>query len=235
MLHREPEGYKKLLAYQKAKNLHLNTSELVHYFPKTKTYADLADQMVRSARSGNKNIVEGWKRNTTKEYFDFLGFSIGAVEELKDDAEDIVLGVYPELMNNVNVMGERGVQVGNERVQKGEKGGAKQRGIMGIETLTALKFYPLDTNLPPVVKIYLLAKEVNFLLHKLQESLDMKMDKEMTKPLAEKFNNRIQQEQQADREWKMYMKSLGRVHLENGQYVSKEEWEKRGCPPLFPE
>ena len=57
MLNRDPEGYKKLLAYQKAKVLHEDVAHLVSYFPKTKTYADLADQMARSGRSGNKNIV----------------------------------------------------------------------------------------------------------------------------------------------------------------------------------
>jgi len=235
MLHREPEGYKKLLAYQKAKTLHVATSVLAHSFPKTKTYADLADQMIRSARSGNKNIVEGWKRNTTKEYFDFLGFCIGAVEELKDDAEDIVLGVYPELMKNVQVMGERGIQMGKERDQRGEKEAEKQRGIMRLEELVALRFYPLDMQLPAIVILYLQAKELNFLLHKLQQSLDVKMDKEMTKPVAEKLRSRLEAEKQADKEWNNIMKSLGSIHLENGQYISKEEWEKRGHPALFPD
>lgn len=72
--YKDPYGYRKLLAYQKAEQLQLKCNELTHLFPKTKTLYDLADQMDRSARSGKQNIVEGWKRNTTKEYYDFLGF-----------------------------------------------------------------------------------------------------------------------------------------------------------------
>jgi hypothetical protein len=95
---KDPEGYRKLLAYQKAQQLQILTNEFVTHLPKTKTFFDLADQMARSGRSGSKNIVEGWKRNITAEYYQFLGFSIGAVEELKDDAADIITGVYPNLM-----------------------------------------------------------------------------------------------------------------------------------------
>ncbi len=216
MLNRDPEGYKKLLAYKKAKLLHADTAEIVSYFPKTKTYFDLADQMARSGRSGNKNIVEGWKRNTTKEYFDFLGFSIGAVEELKDDAEDVVLGVYPELMPLKKVMGEMGIKMGLERGKMG------QRGIMTLVELEALKFYPLKQDLPPIVKIYLQAKEVNYLLHKLQQSLDLKMDQEHTKPAFQKAKEYFDLEKQNDAEFQKYLKSLGLLRLENGQYITKK-------------
>ena len=41
-----------------------------------------------SARSNKQNIVEGWKRSTTKEYYDFLSFSLGSLGELKEDGED---------------------------------------------------------------------------------------------------------------------------------------------------
>jgi hypothetical protein len=117
-------------------------------------------------RSGSKNIVEGWKRNATKEYFDFLGFSIGAVEELKDDAADIATGVYPQLLGVKGVMG-------NKEVKR--------------EELDKLKFYPLPQNLTPAVKLFLRAKELNFLLYKLQRSLDLKMDCDQPSQLIKKF------------------------------------------------
>ena len=202
MQSKKPEGYKDLLGYQKAKTLHTDTALLASNFPKTKTYYDLADQMVISGRSGNKNIVEGWNRNTTKEYFDFLGFSIGAIEELKDDAEDIILGVYPELIEVMGVMGERGIEMGKARGKRGEKG------LMSRSELEALKFYPLDIKLPPVVKIYLQAKEVNFLLNKLQKSLDIKMDEEHTKPAKDRYKEYFDQQKQADKAWNNYLKTL---------------------------
>ena len=42
-----------------------------------------------SARSVKQNIVEGWKRSTTKEYYDFLSFSLGSLAELKEDIKDL--------------------------------------------------------------------------------------------------------------------------------------------------
>ena len=56
--HRKPYGYKDLLVYKKAEALQKETEVLTRKFPKTKTLIDLADQMVRSARSGKQNIVE---------------------------------------------------------------------------------------------------------------------------------------------------------------------------------
>ena len=241
MLQKDPEGYRKLLAYKKASELQIFTNEFVLNLPKTKTFFDLADQMARSGRSGSKNIVEGWKRNTTKEYFDFLGFSIGAVEELKDDAADIATGVYPNLMGVKGIMGTKRV----EREVKGEKGTQLSHSISLIPLdpftpflsraeLDKPKFYPLDLTLPPVVQLFLKAKEVNFLLYKLQKSLDLKMDKENTKPLNQKARDYFAIEKQADKDFNKMMDDLGTVRLENGQYVTKEDYEKLGKPPLFP-
>lgn len=70
----------------------------------------LADQMDRSARSGKQNIVEGWRRNTTKEYYDFLGFSIGAIAELEEDCDDVWKGIYPDLMGLKGIMGKMGCE-----------------------------------------------------------------------------------------------------------------------------
>ncbi len=44
--------------------------------------------MNSSARSGKRNIEEGFKRATTKEYISFLGFSIASLAELRGDYED---------------------------------------------------------------------------------------------------------------------------------------------------
>jgi len=239
MINRDPEGYRKLLAYQKACELQVFTNQFVANLPKTKTFFDLADQMSRSGRSGSKNIVEGWKRNTTKEYFDFLGFSIGAVEELKDDAADIATGVYPNLMGLKGKMGEilqqaQGLSVG-------------QREVMGTPSspstpllplvpfhpisrldLDKLKFYPLDTGLPPVIQLFLRAKELNFLLYKLQQSLDIKMDNDHTKPAKDRYKEYFDREKQADIEFLKDMENSGYVRLENGQFVKKGDKGSKG-------
>ena len=43
-----------------------------------------------SARSVKQNIVEGWKRETTRQYIDFLSFSFGSLGELKEDGKDCI-------------------------------------------------------------------------------------------------------------------------------------------------
>jgi hypothetical protein len=240
---RDPEGYRKLLAYQKAGELQIFTNEFVIHLPKTKTFFDLADQMGRSGRSGSKNIVEGWKRNTTKEYFDFLGFSIGAVEELKDDAADIITGVYPELMGLRGSMGERGIKgipltslppfhplPSTPLVPHSQSAPSTllipSTPIPRTE-LDKLKFYPLDSNLPPVVQLFLRAKEVNFLLYKLQKSLDVKMDNDFTKPVSQRVSANMKTEKQNDIEFQKHLESIGLKRLENGQMININEEEKR--------
>jgi hypothetical protein len=105
---RTPYGFKNLLVYKKAEELQKECSLLTTPFPPLKTLYSLSDQMNRSARSTKQNIVEGWKRNSTGEYYDFLGFSLGANTELEEDCNDIWNGVYPELMGLKGIMGERG-------------------------------------------------------------------------------------------------------------------------------
>ena len=125
-----PYGYRKLLVYEKAEALQRACAELTSRFPsfshssRSKTLAALADQMDRSARSVKQNIIEGWKRNSTREYYDFLGFSLGANAELEEDCNDIIKGIYPTLMGVKGIMGERGFERGKGDVmgERGENG-----------------------------------------------------------------------------------------------------------------
>ena len=214
---RKPYGYRDLLVYKKAEQLQLRCAELTHQFPRTKTLIALADQMDRSARSTKQNIVEGWKRNSTKEYYEFLGFSIGANTELEEDCDDICKGIYPELMGIMGVMGERGVKGLQEM---GGKGG---RGEMGkIEDIEQLKFYPIDPNLPPVVQLKLQCKELNFLFDKLQKSLLAKMESEHSLPQRDKFQlheHQARKEQDAE---EAILVQYGLKRLEGGRVVKEE-------------
>jgi len=129
---RQPYGFKNLLAYKKAEELQMECSRITAQFPKYKTLIALADQMDRSARSAKQNIVEGWKRNSTMEYYNFLGFSMGANTELEEDCNDVWNGVYRDLMGVKGVMGEKGSEMGGEKGEKGnEMGGEKgEKGMM---------------------------------------------------------------------------------------------------------
>src|SRR3989338_2300672 len=112
---RNPYGYRELLVYQKADALQSHCSTMTEKFPNSKTLVALADQMNRSARSTKQNITEGWKRNSTKEYYEFLGYAVASNAELEEDFTDIWKGHCTSLMGIKEVMGVKGVM--------GERGG----------------------------------------------------------------------------------------------------------------
>ncbi|OGE80899.1 MAG: hypothetical protein A3E98_02985 [Candidatus Doudnabacteria bacterium RIFCSPHIGHO2_12_FULL_48_11] len=140
---KNPVGYKKLLAYQKAAVLQEFNLRLTDLFPHS--FAWLKEQMDKSGRSGTKNIIEGWKRNTTAEYYTFLGFSIGAVEELKDDSLDIAKGLYKPLME-IPGLWKRG------KGNNGSKGGRPLTSLTPSQasqaTLPVTPFTPSQPNQP---------------------------------------------------------------------------------------
>lgn len=85
---KKPEGYKELLVYQRA-------AQLQDFIYKATEKFSIDDRRRRehmrdSARSVKQNIVEGWKRETTRQYIDFLSYSFGSLGELKEDGEDCI-------------------------------------------------------------------------------------------------------------------------------------------------
>lgn len=189
-----PYGYKNLLVYKKSEELQKHCSLLTSSFPPLKILFSLSDQMNRSARSVKQNIVEGWKRNSTSEYHEFLGFSIAANTELEEDCDDIIKGVYPDLMGIKGVTGEMGVR-GEEKGVMGEMGTPSAPSPhfppstpFSLSEIEKLPFYPLNPHLPPVVQLKLRAKELNYLLSQLQKSLESKMRKEKTLTAADKLS-----------------------------------------------
>lgn len=84
---RNPEGYKKLISYQNASTICQKIHNLTSRFNHIK-YRRLIEHMRDSGRSIQRNIEEGFKRETTKEYITFLGYSAGSLEELKGDIDD---------------------------------------------------------------------------------------------------------------------------------------------------
>ena len=76
------KGYKKLQIYQKSKQLVVQVYEITSNFPKSEIYI-MIPQMKRSAISVVANIVEGYSKESTKEYCRFLTISIGSLTELE--------------------------------------------------------------------------------------------------------------------------------------------------------
>ena len=171
-----------------------------------KTLAALADQMDRSARSVKQNIVEGWKRNSTKEYYEFLGFSLGANAELEEDCNDIIKGVYAE-------MGLKGMEKGDGKEEKGERGTPSTPSPhFPLFTLDEVERFFLSFPFPPLVRLKLRCKELNMLLQKLQSSLADKMSSEHRTPLVDRQNAALKREREND------------AWIER----EREKWEKGG-------
>lgn len=75
-------GFRKLVLYNKSKELVLLIYKTTSKFPKTETFT-LVPQMRRAAVSVMANIIEGYSRESSKEYARFLTISIASLTELE--------------------------------------------------------------------------------------------------------------------------------------------------------
>lgn len=193
---RNSYGYRNLLVYKKAEELQSAAANFISHFPPSKTLLAISDQMERSARSTKQNIIEGWKRNSTNEYYQFLGYAVASNAELEADFTDICNGLY-------EAKGVKGVG-------KGERG-----------QIESIPFHPLNTHLPPLIQLKLRAKELNFLMDRLQLSLIQKMRTEGTLSVADRIRSNQQQDEAAKRWFENYLTEQGFTRLENGRVVKK--------------
>jgi four helix bundle protein len=73
-------GYKKLIAWQKADKLAHLVYDLTLLFPKDELFG-ITSQLRRAVLSVPLNIVEGYGRNSKKEFHRFLAISLGSLAE----------------------------------------------------------------------------------------------------------------------------------------------------------
>jgi len=83
---KKPDGYEELLVYRRAVELQDFVYKVTEKFPLNERRR--REHMRDSARSVKQNIVEGWKRETTRQYVDFLSYCFGSLGELKEDGKD---------------------------------------------------------------------------------------------------------------------------------------------------
>ena len=84
-------GYRKLIAYQKAKEVVKKTYKLLKKFPAEERYA-MCDQLRRASVSITSNIAEGINRYSVKEKAHFIEMAYGSLMEVSSQieiAEDI--------------------------------------------------------------------------------------------------------------------------------------------------
>ncbi|OGY09315.1 MAG: hypothetical protein A3D24_01245 [Candidatus Blackburnbacteria bacterium RIFCSPHIGHO2_02_FULL_39_13] len=84
---KHPQGYKYLVQWSNALLLRFILRKLTANLPAAEFRS--RPQLNDAGRSQVRNIEEGWKRPTTSQYLDYLGFSQASLEETKCDVRDI--------------------------------------------------------------------------------------------------------------------------------------------------
>jgi four helix bundle protein len=82
MQNKKIESYKDLLVWQKGIELVGDVYLITKKLPKEETYG-LTSQIRRAAVSVPANIAEGWGRNSTKNYVQFIRIACGSLYELE--------------------------------------------------------------------------------------------------------------------------------------------------------
>lgn len=166
----DPKGYQYLGVWQNAALLRV----LIRKFTPTLPLWEkrLKAQMDDSARSQKRNIEEGWKRPTTSEYLEFLGFSQGSLEEVRGDVRDAKTDGFLKSVKGSNLL-----RVGIDlRVSKGPKdswGEPTELGHPYYNTLSSLKGEDITYEM-----FMELINKTDYLLRKLVESLERKLSSE---------------------------------------------------------
>ncbi len=89
------QSYRELLVWQKSITLAHETYKFCSELPLSEKYG-LISQLERCAVSIPSNIAEGYDRNNTKEFVQFLGIALGSSAELETQLTICEL-VYPSL------------------------------------------------------------------------------------------------------------------------------------------
>ena len=79
-------GYRKLIAYQKAKDVVKRTYKLLKQFPAEERYA-ICDQRRRASVSVTSNIAEGVNRYSVKDKSHFIEMAYGSLMEVSSQFE----------------------------------------------------------------------------------------------------------------------------------------------------
>lgn len=79
-------SYRKLIAYQKAKEVVIHTYQLLKKFPSEERYA-MCDQLRRASVSITSNIAEGVNRFSVKDKVHFIEIAFGSLMEVSSQFE----------------------------------------------------------------------------------------------------------------------------------------------------
>lgn len=179
-----PEGYKYLTPWSNAVLLRFFIRRFTESLPKSEYRRK--SQVDDAARSVVRNIEEGFKRTTTREYLQFVGYSQGSLEEVKGDVRELTEDKFLSSKPGSSLTGI-GVDLGkfNQSLNiKGNYGNIK-------DAKRDFSYHPLTVLYPPLNKVYVkdlsyeifieLINKTDWLLRKLVESLETKLRVDKTK------------------------------------------------------
>ncbi len=96
-------GYHNLMAYKKAKELVIKIIKINKSDTDPKSWNPIYNQLLRSSGSIGANIAEGYGRNNSKEYKQFLGIARGSCLETQHWLEIIHEGLNLEVSDIINL------------------------------------------------------------------------------------------------------------------------------------
>ena len=169
----DPEGYRYLVPWSNAALLRFLIRHLTSGLPKSEYRRK--SQVDDAARSVVRNIEEGYKRATTSEYLQFIGYSQGSLEEVKGDIRELTEDGFLRTTPGSSLAGI-GLDLGSfNKALKGNKGKLKD-----------FTYRPLTVLYPPLAKVRAgdltyevfleLINKTDWNLRKLVESLEKKLE-----------------------------------------------------------
>lgn len=163
---KDPEGYRYLAPWSNLMLLRVLVRIITGVLPNGEYR--LKRQVDDASRSAVSTLEEGWKRPTTKEYLDFLGFSQGSLEEIRGDIhrmlEDGFIKSKPgSSLNDLGIglkefkefIGRRSQKQARARIIENVKGEVK--GNSSNQSFNKSFKYPLRE---PTTKDYLPLKDI---------------------------------------------------------------------------
>lgn len=207
--HRSPVGYRSLLTWKQAGEIDWRAKDFTRLHLDRYSDMRLIGHINDSARSVQRNIEEGYKRRTTKEYAQFLGFSLGSLEELKGDFEEL----KREWGEGIR-WAEKGVI--RERVEKGVAGGGIGKVAMR------------ETVGKEIAELLDLIYGEDCMIGRQVEGLEKRMAGDKTMPRGEMIQRcRGKAESNDRRFWRLSKERFGIVRAEKG-VIRVEKGEDKG-------
>jgi len=223
-----PQGYKYLAVWTNAVLLRFLIRRFTETLPsfefRRKTQLDDAGRSVVS------NIEEGYKRPTTKEYLEFLGFSQGSLEEIKglcgQANQDGFLKSVPG-----SALADIGINLKEFKGRLEDSKGGDSKGVVPLEFLyPPLKsFKAVDITYEMFLE---LINKTDWLFRQTVDSLERKMAEEIPMSARERWlkaerERKLKEERGFDQGLRELMRQQGKIFTIDG-YLEEEEARRRG-------